>query len=267
MALGCCYAALAQNPSDWFANAVDHAAAQLKSTACSIKEEGRFPRSVKTDYSLEQLCTQMECSVGEFKPEVELLAHPVPGEYRTTLMCGYTDWTSGFFPGSLWIAYELTGDTELRDQAIRYTNMLLPVSKMTDTHDLGFMVGCSYGNAMRLAPADTIQRVIVETAGNLASRFDPTIGCIRSWDFGPWNFPVIIDNMMNLELLYAATRMTGDRRYAEVATTHALTTLRHHFREDGSCYHVVSYNADGSVERCQTFQGKSDDSSWARGQG
>lgn len=257
----------AEHPGAWFDNAVDRAKTQLISTARSIKQPGQFPRSVKSDYSLEQLCAQMECTVADFKPEVELLAHPTTADYRSTFMCNYADWTSGFFPGSLWQAYQLTGDTELLEQAKRYTNMLLPVSKMTDTHDLGFMVGCSYGNALRMAPADSIKNVLVETAGNLAGRFDPSVGCIRSWDFGPWNFPVIIDNMMNLDLLYTASRLTGDKRYADVATKHAITTLNNHFRPDRTCFHVVSYNPDGTVERRQTFQGKADDSAWARGQG
>lgn len=251
----------------WFHNAVDHAKAQLLQTAVSINEPGKFPRSLKTDYSLEQLCSQMECTVADLKPEVELLQHPSPADFRSTFMCDYADWTSGFFPGSLWLAYQLTGDTELEEQAKRYTNMLLPVSKMTDTHDLGFMAGCSYGNALRLAPADSIKNVLVETAANLAGRFDSTIGCIRSWDFGPWNFPVIIDNMMNLELLYTATRLTGDKHFADIATRHAETTLANHFRPDNSCFHVVSYNPDGTLERRQTFQGKNDDSAWSRGQG
>ncbi|MBD5233601.1 MAG: glucuronyl hydrolase [Bacteroidales bacterium] len=257
----------AKQPEAWFDNAVDHAKTQLIATAHSISVNGQFPRSVKSDYSLEQLSTQMECAPADFKPEVELLIHPSPSEYRTTHFCNYSDWTSGFFPGSLWLAYQLTDETELQEQAKRFTNMLLPVSKMTDTHDLGFMAGCSYGNALRLAPSDSIKSVLVETASNLAGRFDPAIGCIRSWDFGPWNFPVIIDNMMNLDLLYKATELTGDKRYADVATTHALTTLKYHFRADKSCFHVVSYNADGTVECRQTFQGKNDDSSWARGQG
>ncbi len=265
--LCCCSTALAHDSLDWFENAIDHAKFQLKTTAKSIKVPGRFPRSIKTDYSLEQLCSQLECQVSDFKPEIELLEHPSPSDFRSTLMCGYSDWTSGFFPGSLWLAYELTGDSELCWQAKYFTNMLFPVSKLTDTHDLGFMVGCSYGNALRLAPSDSIKNVMLETAQNLASRFDAKIGCIRSWDFGPWNFPVIIDNMMNLELLYSVSRMTGDQKYADIATTHAKTTLQNHFRPDNSCFHVVSYNSDGSVECRQTFQGKNDDSSWARGQG
>lgn len=259
--------AIAQTMPTWFDTAVDRVRTQLAATSNAITDYGKFPRAVRTDYSIEQLCREMECKASDFKPEVEMNAHPTPAEFGTTAMVGYADWTSGFFPGSLWLAYGLTGDEGLKEQATRFTNMLLPVSKMTDTHDLGFMVGCSYGNAMRLAPADSIKNVITATADNLAARFNPEIGCIRSWDFGPWNFPVIIDNMMNLDLLYTASRITGDTRYADVATKHALTTMAHHFRPDFSCYHVVSYNPDGSVERRQTFQGKADDSSWARGQG
>lgn len=259
--------AIAQTMPAWFDTAVDRVHTQLAATSNAITDYGKFPRAVRTDYSIEQLCREMECKASDFKPEVEMNAHPTPAEFGTTAMVGYADWTSGFFPGSLWLAYSLTGDEGLKEQATRFTNMLLPVSKMTDTHDLGFMVGCSYGNAMRLAPADSIKNVITATADNLAARFNSEIGCIRSWDFGPWNFPVIIDNMMNLDLLYTASRITGDTRYADVATKHALTTMAHHFRPDFSCYHVVSYNPDGSVERRQTFQGKADDSSWARGQG
>lgn len=117
-----------------------------------------------------------------------------------------------------------------------------------------------------LAPNDTIQAVIVETADNLCERFDDQIGCIRSWDFGHWNYPVIIDNMMNLDLLFNASRLTGDKKYYNVAVKHAKTTMQHHFRPDYTCYHVISYNNDGTVESKGTHQGQSDTSDWARGQ-
>ena len=176
------------------------------------------------------------------------------------------DWTSGFFPGTLWYTYELTGDNALKTQAVKYTNMLNPVRYYTGTHDLGFMINCSYGNAKRLSPNDTISAVMVETAENLCSRFNEPIGAIRSWDFGTWNFPVIIDNMMNLDLLFTASKMTGNPKYKDIAIKHAQTTMKHHFRPDYTCWHVISYNNDGTVERRQTHQGKNDDSSWARGQ-
>lgn len=124
----------------------------------------------------------------------------------------------------------------------------------------------SYGNALRLTPNDTIKEIIKETADNLCGRFNDTIGCIRSWDFGDWNYPVIIDNIMNLDLLFKAYNLTANNRYNEVAIKHAKTTMKNHFRPDYTCYHVVSYNNDGTVEYKRTHQGKHDESSWARGQ-
>lgn len=261
---GCASTEKAQS-DDWFDTALTTAAAQLRQTAEDVDSTGLFPRSLMTDYSLEQLEGQLEAAHTTFK--VDLLEHPTLAEYRTLRLCDAADWTAGFFPGSLWLAYEMTGDTTLRDCAARYTNKMLPASFMTDTHDLGFMINCSYGNALRLAPADSIREVMVRTADNLLSRFDPQIGCIRSWDFGEWNYPVIIDNMMNLQLLFNATKLTGDPKYKDVAVKHARTTLAHHFRPDHTCYHVVSYTADGGVESAGTFQGKNDESAWARGQG
>lgn len=254
------------SPSDgWIDSTLEVAASQLKDAADTITVPGMFPRSLMTDYSLEQLVDQLETSHSNFK--VELLPHPSLAEFRTTRLCDYTDWTSGFFPGSLWLAYEMTGDEGLRTRAVRFTNMMHPASFMTDTHDLGFMINCSYGQAMRLAPSDSIKSVIVRAADNLAARFDANIGCIRSWDFGEWNFPVIIDNMMNLQLLFNASKITGDKKYYDIALRHARTTIAHHFRPDYTCYHVVSYRNDGTVESAGTFQGKNDASAWARGQG
>ncbi len=251
----------------WLDNAIEVSQGQLLEAAARYDSTMLFPRSLKTDYSLEQLTAQMEIPVDSFKPEIELLEHPSTADYRMPHLVGYADWTSGFFPGSLWYAYELTCDENLKSEAIKFTNRLLPVSNMTDTHDLGFMVNCSYGNAYRLVPNDTIKEVVVKTARNLAGRFNDSIGVIRSWDFGPWNYPVIIDNMMNLDLLFNAAKISGDSTMIAVARRHADTTMNNHFRADNSCFHVVSYNNDGSVECRQTFQGKADDSAWARGQG
>lgn len=171
-----------------------------------------------------------------------------------------------FSPGNLWLAYQLTGDESLRESAVKFTNYLYPLREYKGTHDIGFMMNCSYGNANRLSPADSVRSALIQTADNLCGRFNPEIGCIRSWNFGKWNFPVIIDNMMNLDLLFYATRLTGDDKYKELALTHARTTMKNHFRDDYSSYHVVSYNNDGTVEKKCTHQGKSDTSSWARGQ-
>ena len=243
---------------------IDVSASQLELTADRLRGTGMMPRSIWSGYDLDFLARQLEADPATFRdslrkqPDAEMI-----GTLRT---CGIYDWTSGFFPGSLWYAYELTGDGKLLADAKEYTSLLNPVREYEDTHDLGFMIGCSYGNALRLAPADTIKDVIIETADNLRERFDERTGCIRSWDFGHWNFPVIIDNMMNLELLFNASKLTGDDSYAKVALTHAATTMKNHFRPDFTCWHVVSYNDDGTIEMRETFQGKSHDSSWARGQ-
>lgn len=248
----------------WVGNAVETSSAQLRETADALKGTGRFPRSIWSSWDLDFLVSQIGPSV---LSKVDSLRPNPPAEKLGALRtCDPYDWTSGFFPGSLWLACELTGDTRLREAAAEFTNELFPISFYKGTHDLGFMIGCSYGNAERLAPADSIPPIIVRTADNLASRFDSRIGAIRSWDFGQWNFPVIIDNMMNLELLFEASKISGNPKYRDIAIIHADKTMANHFRPDFTSWHVVSYNADGTVETRQTFQGKADDSSWARGQ-
>lgn len=253
-----------QSTHHWMEQALDVASWQLKQTAKEIAGTNKIPRSIHAGYDLNFLDRQLERKDKSYIDS--LRPNPSAQQLHQRYMTLITDWTSGFFPGSLWYAYELTGDKELKKQAIAYTNLLYPVRQMKNTHDIGFMVNCSYGNALRLAPNDSIKTIIVEAADNLIGRFNPTIGCIRSWDFGTWNFPVIIDNMMNLDLLFNATKLTGNNRYKEVAVKHALTTMKNHFRPDYTSYHLVSYNADGSIEKKQTHQGKNDESAWARGQ-
>lgn len=253
------------NNEKWVCDALDVASYQLKFTAQELKDSVVMPRSLWTGYDVSFLESQLERDAPTFADS--LWANPPKEKLGTRRNCNIYDWTSGFFPGSLWYAYELTGDADLKNEAIDYTNRMFPVSKYKDNHDIGFMINCSYGNAMRLAPNDSIMDVIVETAENLCSRFNVQIGCIRSWDFGHWNYPVIIDNMMNLDLLFNATNLTGNQKYKQVAIKHAYTTMKHHFRPDFTSFHVVSYNDDGSVELKGTHQGKNDDSAWARGQG
>lgn len=264
-ALSLALSAAAATP-EWVGQALDRAVTQLSAMAESTVP-GQFPKAIHTDYSLGQLEEQLEMSVDDFYPEIEQRKHATRENYGKLRTAGYRDWCSGFFPGSLWLAYELTGNEEMLREAKRYTNALAPLVDVTDTHDLGFMAYCSYGNALRLAPNDSIRPMLVRIAGNLANRFDKNTGVIRSWDFGPWNYPVIIDNMMNLELLFQAAKMSGNKELAKIADTHATTTLHNHFRPDKTCYHVVSYNNDGTIERKGTFQGKNHESAWSRGQG
>ncbi len=182
-------------------------------------------------------------------------------------MASPKDWTCGFPPGSMWYMYELTGDEKWKEAATKNTLKFEEVKNRTNTHDLGFMIYCSYGNAYRLTNIEAYKDVIIETSETLITRFNPTVGCIRSWDFGEWQYPVIIDNMMNLEMLFWASKVTGNSKYKEVAISHADVTMENHFREDMSSFHVVSYDTiTGKPLEKQTHQGYSDDSAWSRGQ-
>ena len=249
----------------WLKNAIDTSVQQLEKTVADVGDSVLLPRSIWTGYDMDFLCSQLQRDPATFKDSLRV--KPVKDALGSRRYCSSIyDWTSGFFPGNLWYAYQLTGIEDLKKSAAKFTNLLNPVRYYKGTHDLGFMVNCSYGNAERLSPNDTIAAVMRETADNLCGRFNDSIGAIRSWDFGTWNFPVIIDNMMNLDLLFNVAKATGDNKYKDIAIKHAMTTMHNHFRPDYTCWHVISYNNDGTVESKQTFQGKNDDSSWARGQ-
>jgi hypothetical protein len=177
------------------------------------------------------------------------------------------DWTSGFFPGSLWYLFEFTGDARWKAAAQEYTVRLESIQNYRGNHDVGFMLGCSYGNGYRLTKDPRYRDVLIQGARTLTTRFTPEVGLIRSWDHGTWKYPVIIDNMMNLELLTWASREAKERRLYDVAVQHADKTLQNHFRPDYSTWHVLDYNpTNGTVVKRQTHQGFSDDSAWARGQ-
>ena len=180
------------------------------------------------------------------------------------------DWTSGFFGGELWYLYELTGNEKWKTEARAYTTPIEQEKLNGKTHDMGFKVYCSFGNAYRLEKNESDKEILIQAANTLITRFNPTVGAIRSWDHNKdkWDFPVIIDNMLNLELLFEATKITGDSTYYNIAVTHANTTLKNHFRPDNSCYHVIGYNPEtGEVEKKNTHQGYSHNSAWSRGQG
>jgi unsaturated chondroitin disaccharide hydrolase len=179
------------------------------------------------------------------------------------------DWTSGFFPGILWYLYDYTRDDKWLKQAQVFTAKLSKEQYNKTTHDLGFMINCSYGNGYRLTHNEEYKKVLIQAAKSLSTRFNPKTGVIRSWDHNAdkWKNPVIIDNMMNLELLFRATRLTGDSSFYRIAVTHANTTMKNHFRPDYSSYHVVDYDPEtGAVLGKMTHQGYSDASAWARGQ-
>lgn len=183
------------------------------------------------------------------------------------------DWTSGFFPGSMWYMYELTNDNKWKNLAEKYTETLDSIQYLTWHHDVGFMIGSSYLNGY-LQGKKEYKDVIIQTAESLSTRFRPVAGVIQSWNVDKgwqsergWKCPVIIDNMMNLELLFEATALSGDSAFYNIAVSHADKTLENHFRTDNSCYHVVDYDPEtGAVLKKQTAQGYADESSWARGQ-
>lgn len=184
------------------------------------------------------------------------------------------DWCSGFFPGSLCYLYQLTNDKSWLLQSKRFTEALDSIQYLTWHHDVGFMIGSSYLNIYRLSPNKAYKKAIIQTAKSLCTRFRKKAGVIQSWNVDRgwqskrgWTCPVIIDNMMNLELLFEATRLSGDSTYWKVAVSHANKTLENQFRKDGSCYHVVDYDPNnGVVLHRQTAQGYADNSAWARGQ-
>lgn len=184
------------------------------------------------------------------------------------------EWTSGFFPGSMWLLYELTGDLLWKSAGEKYTEALDTVKYLTWHHDVGFMIGSSFGNGYRITGNPAYRDVIIEAAKSLTSRFRPEAGILQSWNVDKgwqsergWECPVIIDNMMNLELLFNATEYSGDSTFYKIAVAHADNTIREHFRPDFSTWHVIDYNpADGTVRHKHTAQGFSNESTWARGQ-
>ncbi|NDV66127.1 glycoside hydrolase family 88 protein [Bacteroides sp. 224] len=188
------------------------------------------------------------------------------GKLKTS---NYSWWCSGFFPGELWYLYENNPTAELKKYAEMYTSRVEPAKNVTNNHDVGFMLYCSFGNGFRLTKNPHYLDVMTTGAKSLATRYRPEIGLIRSWDFNKdkWQYPVIIDNMMNLEFLSFIAKETGDSFYSDMINSHAKKTMEHHFRPDYSSYHVISYDTiTGLPHAKNTHQGYADESAWARGQ-
>jgi unsaturated chondroitin disaccharide hydrolase len=216
--------------------ALDYGVSQLKKTVDAMKDTGTFPVSTMPD-----------------------------GTWKTGSMY---DWRSGYFPGCLWYAYEYSKDETLKEAAIRWTEALEPIKDYTGNHDVGFMIYCSYGNGYRLTGNEAYKPVMIRAAQSLATRYKRNVGLIQSWGANDrWKYPVIVDNMMNLELLFRAYKNSGISELYLIAEEHALNTMQNHVREDGSTFHVVDYDPDtGAVRGKYTAQGYRDDSTWSRGQ-
>lgn len=176
-------------------------------------------------------------------------------------------WCSGFFGGSLWYLYEQTKDPKWKAAAEKWTMAVEKEQYNTGTHDLGFMLYCPFGNGYRLTQNEAYKNILLTGAKSLATRFNPAVGLIKSWNkFDKYEYPVIIDNMMNLELLFWAAKTSGNKDLYQLSLTHADNTIKHHYRPDYSSYHVVCYGPNGEVLAKKTAQGAADESAWARGQ-
>lgn len=216
---------------------------------------------------------QFSFAAGQYK----LLAQRTPSDrmpktyYKGTDSLETSDtkwWTSGFFPGSLLYIYEYTHDTQLLNEARKRLMILEKEKHFTGHHDLGFMMFCSFGNAYRLTGDPSYKKTIDTSAASLATRYRPKAKVIQSWgSSAKWQCPVIIDNMMNLELLNWVTDNGGDKKWKEISLQHANSTIKNHFRPDYSTYHVIDYNINtGEVIKRVTAQGAADSSAWSRGQ-
>lgn len=213
----------------------DRAAAQYERLVAAAGDSGKFPRTVQKDGTVKLVAAE--------------------------------DWTSGFFPGTLWLIYEYTGAEEWKQRALASTRGMERIRHFTGHHDVGFMLGSSYGHQLRLAPDEETKAVLHDGAKALATRYRDTPGLIRSWDFGHYSFPVIIDNMMNLELLLWSANNGGDGKLREISLAHADKTLANHFRPDHSAYHVLDYSPrDGAIVGIHSRQGHDVRTAWARGQ-
>ncbi|OGX87045.1 hypothetical protein BEN47_12095 [Hymenobacter lapidarius] len=188
-------------------------------------------------------------------------------EDGTMLLTSSRNWTSGFFAGNLWYLARFTGKDYWRRRAAARTETLEAEKNTTNTHDLGFILNNSFGQGYELTQSPKYREVVLQASATLVRRFNPTVGAIRSWDFAPFTYPVIVDNLMNLEMLFSASKLSGDPSFAHLAKTHANTDLKHRFRKDHSTYHVLDFDpATGQLRKAMTHQGFADNSCWARGQ-
>jgi unsaturated chondroitin disaccharide hydrolase len=242
----------------------------LFAAGCLILTSCRQPACPDPVEWLKYSQSKVEQTLKNF-PDSTILPRSFPADYEHWQGRDIYDWTSGFFPGMLWYAFEFSGDSMLLEQARHWTSKLEPVRHWKDkNHDLGFMMYCSYGNGLRITGDSSYIPILLETADSLAALYNPHVGTILSWPWQAknrgWKHNTIIDNMMNLELLFWAAK-NGRPAYYDIAVKHAQTTMKNHIRPDFSTYHVLVYDSlTGKVDSALTHQGYANNSMWARGQ-
>jgi unsaturated chondroitin disaccharide hydrolase len=236
----------------------------LITVACNQKQSPKFQLPSNVD-------KLMNFAMSHYSNAVQTLTDttraPIQGNADGTWIQKETShWVSGFFTGILWYFYEYSNDPSWEKQARKWNAALEKEKFNTDTHDLGFMLYNSFGNGYRLTKDEKYREILLQGAESLITRYNPNVGTIKSWNSEPENHLTIIDNMMNLEYLFWASKASGDPKYRDIAIRHADVTLKNHFRADGSSYHVLNYDPQtGEVKEKKTAQGFSDQSSWARG--
>jgi len=237
----------------------------LTLTNCSNQEKNSV---VDTEKILSQNVEKTKETLKVLTPD-QGFARNIPKNQKNWEMVGVKDWCSGFWPGVLWYSYEASGDEELREQAEKFTAPLKSIAySPAENHDIGFMLYTSYGNGYRLTNNEEYKNVLLAAADTLATLYNPNVGSILSWPSQTqFRHNTIIDNMMNLELLFWAAKNGGTKELYNVAESHALVSMKNLVRKDSAIYHVGSFDeTTGEFLKGQTHQGFADESMWARGQ-
>jgi len=244
----------------------------LISLMISCKSTQDAPSAIVDNASINKRLTDLSNKMAVHLESITIDSTKIPraiAEDGTLIAKNSRQWTSGFFPGTLWQLASHSQNEEILKQARTWSNFIEKEKWDTHTHDIGFKVNNTFGQWNKVEPSKRNNDIIVQASATLIKRFNENVKAIKSWDWGKerWIFPVIIDNMMNLEMLFDATDISGDSIYYQIADQHAQTTLANHFRENHSSYHVVDYDTiTGAPRNKLTHQGLNDESTWARGQ-
>ncbi len=231
------------------------------------------PRQVKwADKQLEYCSRQIDRTLAEL-PNDSVLPRSIDIDKNKWHTTSPYDWTSGFWPGILWYNYENSDKLTDKLQALAYTERQRPLvdEEHEPDHDIGFQLLCSFGHAYANTGRCEYKEILLEGASKLAKLYNPKVGTILSWPHAVknhgWPHNTIMDNMINLQLLFFAANNGGSPEFRDIAVSHARRTMENQFRPDYTSYHVALYDSiSGKFIRGCTNQGLSDDSFWSRGQ-